>query len=369
MIWGYSHDHFIESGDAWVGITMPNAVVGLKVFNPARYLALSFGNPSKTACTGNGPAAEIEEGLRWDAISQVAALLKGSPGQLLGAGRTAQAVLLTMQGGELQTYINAVHPRATLANGKPAYDGYLVKSPAAPVRLHQCASAPAANDPRRVIRKTSVPVIAVVAQGEVIESKPFTRADSDASDDKFRVYEIAGAGHIDKMAYTGFAPLADQTAAVGSAQGTADWPFNAPCDPPIPMMGVPVMTFALDAAFASLKEWVRKGTPPPRAERLQTAPGPSGAGVVTDGHGHGLGGVRNPYVDVPAATLFTNSNGPGVCREMGREVPFEASRFQALYPSSKVYAEKVAQVADRLAKQRWLTEADARRIKQQARKN
>src|SRR4030095_4891572 len=98
----------------------------------------------------------------------------------------AQAVLLTMQGGELQTYINAIHPRATLANGKPAYDGYLVKSPAAPVRIHQCASAPAANDPRRVIRKTNVPVIAVVAQGEGVDAVPYRRADSDAADRQFR---------------------------------------------------------------------------------------------------------------------------------------------------------------------------------------
>jgi hypothetical protein len=126
------------------------------------------------------------------------------------------------------------------------------------------------------------------------------------------------------------------------------------------------MTFALDAAFASLKEWVRKGTPAPRAERLQTAPGPSGAGLVTDGHGHGFGGVRNPYVEVPAATLLTNSSGPGVCREMGKEVPFDAGRFQSLYPSNTVYADKVASVADRLVKQRWLTEADARKVKQQA---
>jgi len=294
-------------------------------------------------------------------------LLKASSAQLLGSGRTAQAVLLTMQGGEIQTYINAIHSRAVLANGKPAYDGYLVKSPAASVRINQCAAAPSANDSRRVIRKTNVPVIAVVAQGEVIDAQPFTRSDSDAADDKFRVYEIAGVGHIDKMAYTGFALLTDQTAAVGSAQGTADWPFNVTCDPPIPMMAVPAMTYALDAAFANLKEWVRKGTPAPRAARIQTGAAPSGVALVLDTHGNGLGGVRNPYVDVPAATLFTNSNGPGVCREMGREAAFDAMQFQALYPSAKVYADKVAQVADRLVKERWLTEPDARKIKQQAR--
>jgi hypothetical protein len=41
---------------------------------------------------------------------------------------------------------------------------------------------------------------------------------------------------------------------------------------------------------------------------------------------------------------------------MGREAAFDAMQFQSLYPSAKVYADKVAQVADRLVKERWLTE-------------
>src|SRR5579871_1485047 len=33
MMWGYTHDYLLEHGDAWVGITTPGAVVGLKKFN------------------------------------------------------------------------------------------------------------------------------------------------------------------------------------------------------------------------------------------------------------------------------------------------------------------------------------------------
>jgi hypothetical protein len=51
---------------------------------------------------------------------------------------------------------------------------------------------------------------------------------------------------------------------------------------------------------------------------------------------------------------------------MGREAPFDAMRFESLYPSAKDYAAKVSQVADRLVKEKWLTEGDARKIKQQA---
>jgi hypothetical protein len=38
--------------------------------------------------------------------------------------------------------------------------------------------------------------------------------------------------------------------------------------------------------------------------------------------------------------------------------------MSVLYSSDKVYADKVAQSVDRLVKERWLSEADGRRIKE-----
>ena len=49
MMWGYTHDHILERGDAWVGITLPNSIAGLKRFDPARYAPLSFKNPAPAA--------------------------------------------------------------------------------------------------------------------------------------------------------------------------------------------------------------------------------------------------------------------------------------------------------------------------------
>jgi hypothetical protein len=334
----------------------------LKTFNPTRYSAVSFANPSATPCAPNAARSDLEEGLRWDAISQIVALLKSNVvGRPLAALRV-EAVFLSTQGGDVQTYINAIHPVARLANGKPVFDGYLLKSPAAPSRINQCATAPAVGDPRRAIRKTDVPVIAVVAQGEIVDAIAFRRSDSDAADDKFRMYEIAGAGHIDKFAYTGFPLLQDQIAAAGTAQGTPEWPFTAKCVPDIPMMPSQIMTYAFDATYGILAQWVRKGIAAPHGEPLQVKDG----AVALDANGHGIGGVRNPYVEVPAATYFTNSTGPGVCREMGREVLYDRVKFQTMYPTAKAYTDKVAQSADRLVKERWLTEADAKRIKREA---
>ena len=363
MMWSYSRDHFIESGDAWIGVTMPGAAVGLKTFNATRYAGVSYANPSTNGCTATAARNEVEEGLRWDALSQIVALVKSNvAGRPLAALRV-EAVILATQGGDVQTYINAINPNMKLANGKPVFDGYLLKSPAAPSKISLCATAPPAGDPRRAIRKTNVPIVAVAAQGEMADSAAYRRPDSNTADDKFRMYELSGVGHIDKQAYVGFPPFADQIAASGTAQGTPEWPFNVKCDPEIPMNSMPMMGYALNAAYSSLKLWAQgRLMSPPRGAPLEMKDG----AVVLDANGHGVGGVRNPYVNVPAATHFTNSAGPGVCREMGHEAPYDNAKFQAMYPSAKAYADKVQQSVDGLVKDGWLTVTDAKRIAQEA---
>jgi hypothetical protein len=362
-MWGYAHDHILENGDAWIGIEMPGGVQGLKKFNPSRYAAVSFSNPTPaTPCgTGNAAASDTEEGLRWDMITQVGALLKSSVASRPLAGFRVEALFLTAgQSPDLMTYINAIHSQANLENGKPVYDGYLIKQPGNPARINQCATAPGASDLRRLIRKTNVPVIAVLAQGEVIDALPWRRADSDAASDKFRLYEIAGASHIDGAAYIGLPSLQDQAASGAAPQGTAAWPLTSKCDPEIPLTALPVMSYAFNAAFDNLEKWARTGTPAPRAPMIELKDG----AVALDPFGNGLGGVRSPYVDVPVATYTTTSPGPSTCRELGHKIPFDAARMSVLYSSDKVYADKVTQSIDRLVKDRWLSEADGRRIKE-----
>ena len=173
------------------------------------------------------------------------------------------------------------------------------------------------------------------------------------------------AGHIDKFAYFGFPAQPDQTAAVGSAQGTVDWPFNAKCTPEIPLMDPSLIGYVFNASFAALDQWARKGTPAPRAPRIELKDaGTPQASVVTDKLGHGLGGVRTPFIDVPDAIYSTSSPGPGTCREMGHRDLLDASKVTELYGSRKSYASRFSETVDRLAKERWLTEGDAKRLKQ-----
>jgi len=290
-------------------------------------------------------------------ISQVGAALKS------GTIR-AQYVFLSTQGSDVATYANAIH--ANLQNGKPVYDGYLLKAPFTMTRINSCAPAPAANDARQTIKNVGVPVIAVTAQGEIIGGTYASRRDdSDEPADRFRLYEVASAGHIDKAAYFGFPQLQDQIAAVGSAQGTEEWPFNVVCTPEIRMMEPSLIGLVYNASYASLDQWVRKGTPAPRAPRIELKDaGTPQASVVADKLGHGIGGVRTPFIDVPDATYYTNSPGPGVCREMGHKTRFDPVKFTELYGNRKTYITRFAEAVDRLVKARWLTEGDARRLRQ-----
>jgi len=305
--------------------------------------------------------------LRWDMLSQVGALLKSTvPSRPLSTLRV-QNVYMTTQNVDMVTYMNAIHPQAKLDNGKPVYDGYLMKSPLAPARINRCATAPARNDPRSIIRNVGVPVIGVAAQGEVLATSAFRRPDSDVPADRYRLYEISGASHIDKSPYHSLPVFADQTLTGGNVLGTPDWPFAAKCDPDIPLTELPLMTYVFDAAFVHLDEWVRKGTAPPHGAWIEIKnAGAADASVVLDQHGHGVGGVRSPYVDVPVATYFTNSNGPGTCPELGHKTVFDAGKFNALYVTPSDYASKVAQSVDAFVRQRWLTESDGKKIKAEA---
>jgi len=366
MMWGYLHDQILEHGDAWIGVTLPGSIDGLRKFNPTRYAALSFPNPApeETCGAGNGKGkaksvpSPQEEGLRFDMISQVAALLKSSVPNRPMANLKIQYVFMTNQGAEIATYISAIHPNVKLENGKPVYDGYLAKNLASPGRIRRCGEAPAKDDPRQMIKAVNVPVIAVVAQGDVLDSLPQRLPDSDDQNGRFRLYEIAGGSHGNKLPYDTM-PSFDEENAAGQAQGTPEWPFTETCDAPFTFIAHPLMSYSFHAALYNLDQWVRKGIAPPSAARIEVKDN----AIVLDQFGNAKGGVRNPWVDVPVATYFVTSPGPGSCRELPRIAPFDPAKRASLYGSQKNYLTQVNQDVAKLAKERYFTESDSKKMK------
>jgi hypothetical protein len=369
--WGVSHDYLIENGDAFVVLTLaqPN-LEGLKAFDPVRYAPLSLANPTPDeACAagraGSAPqTSTFEDGLQWDILSQVGALLKAARAGGPLAGFNVQRAYMTAYDGVMATYMAAIHPNARLANGRPVYDGYMQHRHPGLVRIRRCAPAPAANDPRRIRPNLDVPLIRIVPETDVLTLYAFRREDSDAPGDRYRLYEVAGGAHADGAFYP-YQPSVADLKKIGSAYPyLASWPFHNQCEPEMLLMKTPINTYALDAAFANLTRWVRDGVAPPKAARIVVENGGTPqARVVRDQFGNAVGGARTPYLDVPIATYHTASKGDTFCPELGRREPFDWARLNSLYGTPQNYAAKVAESVDRLVRERWLTESDGRKTK------
>ena len=92
--WGVSHDYFMENGDVFVVLTMAQGnLEGLKAYDATRYASLSLANPTPDESCAVGRAgtppqtSNTEEGLQYDMLAQVAALLKSR-----NAGRSARRI-------------------------------------------------------------------------------------------------------------------------------------------------------------------------------------------------------------------------------------------------------------------------------------
>jgi len=372
--WGVSHDQFMETGDAFAMITLAQAnLEGLKAFDPMRYAPLSLANPTPeetcNAGRAGGPSqtAPGEEGLQFDILAQAGALLKAGRATGPLGGFRVQRLYMVAYDGALPTYIAAVHSRIRLAGGGPVYDGYILNRHPALTRLRRCGMAPAAGDPRQIIRNLDVPLIRVIGQTDILATYAQRREDSDAPGDRYRLYEIAGGAHADAAFYP-YIPAVADLRKIGSAYPfLASWPFANQCEPEQTLAKTPINTHALDAAFANLTRWIRDGVPPPKAERIKIEnPGTPQARIAVDQFGNAIGGVRSPYLDVPIASYFTTSKGETFCPELAHTVPFDWARLNSLYGTPQNYRAKVAQSVDRLVRERWLTESDGRRIKTEA---
>lgn len=388
LMWGWTQQYILEHGDAYVLVTMsPEAATALQRFNPARYASLSWANPNPTEmCAPGGSGAnantpvtsDVEEGLRWDMISQVGALLKsGVPSRPL-ADLSVEYVYLTTQDAGHQTYIHAVQPHATLADGRPVYDGHLTKSANRAARIRRCAAAPATGDPRNVTSNAGVPVIDVLQENDVLGRLAVRRPDSDEPGDHYRLYEVPGTVHSGDTPYRWSTAMMDDHVAGGGqavtrrfsaaiAPFTLAAPLREPgrCQPSEMVSEQPLLSYIFHSSFANLDRWVRLGTPPPRADRMEVAnAGTPEARLVVDEFGNGVGGVRTPYVDVPTATYYADHGANPGCRgNFGYSEPFDWARLDQVYGSYANYASRLNDALDRAVADRWLTESDAQKIR------
>jgi len=267
-------------------------------------------------------------------IAQGGMYLKANPAGGPFDGFAVRHVILggcSEQGLIIRQYMRDTHPVFRTADGSSVYDGYF---PACvgdwPSQFIIVNGVPFANFTPGPIE---VPVVNLVDQVEVDNypqaGRLYRRPDADSATDKYRVYEVAGAGH-------GVTP---SSAVCAAGQDPSQFQQQY------------VAANALD----KLVQWVDKGIAPPHGTPITTA-SPSGQ-IETDVFGNALGGVRSWQVDVPVATYHTVF-APLLQQLCTWQVPFSTSTLESLYPNQGKYVSAASVRIQQLAREGWILRDD-----------
>jgi hypothetical protein len=366
-LWGFSYAHFMRSGDVWVGVTVkPVAAATLQQFDSVRYAQLNFSykqaqdcKPAPTGALGadsRDNSTEAENGLAWDLIAQVGALLRSSSKENPLLPYNPQRVVVagySQTGGYLVNFVNALHAQMRMGDGKPIFDAYVnAASSVTPPPINQCAALLAPDDPRRDILPRDVPVITVKTQSD-FNRGPERRADTDKPEDVFRLYEIAGAAHSGPFP-AGQPSAADlQIAGISAPDASvckeqrSDFPLG----------------FAFSAIWMQLDDYLVRKVPLARVPRIaidaQAAP-------VVDAQGNVHGGWRLPQLDVPLARysgrsspVSTQASAEFHCALTGSMQRLEAPKLKALHGDRAGYLRRFNAAVDLAVQDRRLVIEDA----------
>jgi hypothetical protein len=326
----------VEGGDNLMGFDM-----SLKAQDPERYSQLSH------------PGDQFS----YDIYSQVGRLLRDggidglTPESLIAVGESQSAMFLT-------TYVNEVDPLAKV------FDGFLVHSrfgPAAPLAggsaLEESRPAPFSDDLR-------APVLSVITETDLVDGHLLGYHHARRPDnDRLRVWEIPGTAHADNYTIrvgfidNGSVPLDNLVAAYAPTNelmgASLSYHINF----------APQHHYVLQAAIASLHNWVRTGEPAPAAHPIWMTDGDSPV-LVLDEHELARGGVRTPWVDVPIArTSGLAPDESPMSFLFGTGAIFDDDMVRTLYPGGvSDYLQGFTEALDRAIEAGFIVAADRAEI-------
>jgi hypothetical protein len=323
-----THTELLGEGYAWVGVSAQRVGVDeLKVRDPNRYKNLQHpGDP-----------------YAYDIFTRAGRIVADPTSPVLG-GLHPQVVLASgasQSASGLLTYINAVHPLVDV------YDGFQLQS-----QLGGGMSLGEGPMPAHPIVRTDIdaPVLEVQSETDLVVFR--THLNRQADHPNFRLWELAGSGHI------------------GEYGRSLTWPPNptAPGDPCTERINS-APSFALGkAATAALARWATTGVAPPLAPRIKVSNPSAEDPVERDGYGNALGGIRYPHVEAPIARVDGVPNTapagapplqPFICFLSGRTLPFPEAQLAELYPTPGHYISRFAKAADRAVDAGFLLPEDA----------
>ena len=308
--WIFSHTELIRSGAAYVGVSAQKVGVdALRSASPARY----------------GDLVHPGDSFSYSIFTEAGRQIRSHPEQVLG-GLVPQRLIAageSQSASRMVTYLDAVHPLVDV------YDGFMVHSRSgggAPLTQSPLPAVPVPS-PVAIRGDLDEPVMVVQAEGDVIGSNLAARQPDTPT---FRSWEMAGTAHAD--AYTVQVGFADEGDGSGATKMFAFMrtPLSIGCAAPV---NAGPHHWILNAAYHSLDEWIRTGTPPPSAPLLEVA-STSPTVLVRDVHGNAVGGIRSPHLDAPIARLDGINSGSGFCRLFGSTTPFTPTQLAALYPTN-----------------------------------
>jgi len=354
--WLQAHDYWMRTGYAWVGVSAQRVgVEALKVWNANRYGSLDV--------TEHGTITNDD--LSYDIMAQIAQGIRRPAGVNVLNGFRVERIFATghsQSAGRLGTYLNSVHPMA------PVFDAVVLHGGGVRVR----------DD------LTNVKVFKLLAETDVINSQAAVRQPDTAH---FRSWEVTGDSHVDtqfrasssKLSQRDGNPQAPALTSAGSGRaggrGPAP-PADAPsstrlASPPAGTIGTNTSAcdrapyshvpfyHVMNAAFDHLVRWVKDGTLPPSAPRIETSADGPPAVVVRDARGNGLGGIRLAELAVPTGVNSGQNSGPSFCRLYGSHYDFDAPTLASLYPSHAAYVASVKKVTEDNLKAGYILKADA----------
>jgi hypothetical protein len=209
-----------------------------------------------------------------------------------------------------------------MPDGSPIVDGYL-------------ATSTLGSTPMMVV---DVPTVHMPTMTEVNNGTGFRRADSDAPENRYRLYEVAGMAHANSRETVTYIPNP-------CALPVSDFPWGA-----MVAMGL-----------QHLAEWTLHGVVPPRAAPLEfdNNTANDGSRLALDDNGNAKGGVRNTYVDVPVAAYGVPNAGatPAAnfnCAIAGWRVAYDEETLRELYRSHGAYTSRVNRRLMDLIREGWM---------------
>ncbi|UUN90828.1 alpha/beta hydrolase domain-containing protein [Pseudomonas extremorientalis] len=324
------------------GITQYGRIVNfefMRRFDFARYAPLGTYYDPQRFTRGNAPDPFVPQSQGIGA--QLALLLKTPATQGPLAGFAVQRVYVNSWAVTAQVWMDYLdqgrHQQWRMPDDTPLIDAYMTG---------RMAYGEVGGDVIRLPRRMpeGVPFVTVYSQSElmhdVLEGIPLP---PDTDSPQVRYYEVTGMPHL-RLADLGTQHTERFAADVGKGD-----------DPRCQTLYDEPVELVVSALLERMDQWVREGTPMPRASRV-VRDGKAAARAPSTGNL--LGGVRPPWVQVPSATYLTDQEtGCGLIYDT--KVPYAKDVLGRRYGNFNRYAQKFEEAKAQSVKEGYLLPDDA----------